>query len=198
MMIHEQSKIEASNHKLWFQSAFNADEVERLHNIGIECNADKKFYKYEILDIFGHLKNRKLKKCEALHQKFVERYISLVPPFLRNQIDIEMIKVDDYYAAWFFNRHCFFEDYKQVKNRPTRGGAYKLLWSPVMDNLTPDECKLYSNKIFNIDDAFLEQAVLHWEKPTRGCRCALLVLREMSYKAKLNSGQYELWNSQKY
>ncbi len=193
MMIHEQSKIEVSNHKAWFQSTFDANEVGQLHNIGIECNADKKFYKYEILDIFGHLKNRKLKKCEALHQKFVERYISLVPPFLRNQIDVELIRVDDYYAAWFFNRHCFFEDYKRAKNKPAWTGAHKLLWSPVIDNLTPDECKLYSNKIFNIDDDFLEQAVLHWEKPKRGCRCALLALRESSFKKELELGRCEMW-----
>lgn len=194
-MTHEQSKIEASNHRAWFQSTFNADEIERLHNIGVECNADKRFYKYEILDIFGHLKNRKLKKCEALHQKFIERYISLVPLFLRNQIDVELIRVDDYYAAWFFNRHCFFEEYKQAKSKSAWGGARKLLWSPIIDNHTPDECMPYSNKIFNIDDEFLGQAILHWEKPRRGCRCALLVLNEDNANKRVESGQYTIWKS---
>jgi len=166
-----------------------------LRNIGVECNADNKFYKYEILDIFGHLRNRKLKKCEVLHQRFVDRYISLVPQFLISHIDINAIKTDDYYAAWFFNRHCFFESYKQAKNKPAWSGIHKLLWSPIIDNGTPDECKLYNNKLFNIDDEFLEQAVLHWEKPSRGCRCALLVLRESSFKQKLESGQCEMWKS---
>jgi len=194
MMIHEQSKIEASNHREWFQSTFNADEIEQLHNIGVECNADKRFYKYEILDIFGHLKNRKLKKCEALHQKFIERYISLVPPFLRNQIDVELIRVDDYYAAWFFNRHCFFEEYRQAKSKLAWGGTRKLLWSPIIDNLTPDECMPYSNKIFNIDDEFLGQAILHWEKPRRGCRCALFALSEHNARKQIESGQSTMWN----
>ncbi|WP_218952042.1 hypothetical protein [Acinetobacter sp. YH12021] len=193
-MTHEQSKIEASNHREWFQSTFNADEIEQLHNIGVECNADKRFYKYEILDIFGHLKNRKLKKCEALHQKFIERYISLVPLFLRNQIDDELIRVDDYYAAWFFNRHCFFEEYRQAKSKSAWGGTRKLLWSPVIDNLTPDECMPYSNKIFNIDDEFLGQAILHWEKPRRGCRCALFVLSEHNARKQIESGQSTMWN----
>lgn len=194
MMIHDQSKIEASNHKAWFQSTFNADEIEQLHNIGVDCNADKRFYKYEILDIFGHLTNRKLKKCEALHQKFIERYISLVPPFLRNQIDVELIRVDDYYAAWFFNRHCFFEEHRQAKSKSAWGGTRKLLWSPTIDNLTPDECMPYSNKIFNIDDEFLEQAILHWEKPRRGCRCALFVLSEQNARKHIESGQSTMWN----
>lgn len=196
MMIHEQSKIEASNHKAWFQSTFNADEIEQLHNIGVECNADKRFYKYEILDIFGHLKNRKLKKCEALHQKFIERYISLVPPFLRNQIDVELIRVDDYYAAWFFNRHCFFKEFENANQRTLLGNKKILfLWSPVVDIHAPNECKKYANKVFSTNETLLEHAVIHWEKPRRGCRCALLVLSEHYARKGIESGRYTMWES---
>lgn len=196
MTIHEQSKIEASNHREWFQSTFNADEIEQLHNIGVECNADKRFYKYEILDIFGHLKNRKLKKCEALHQKFIERYISLVPPFLRNQIDVELIRVDDYYAAWFFNRHCFFKEFENANQRALLGNKKILfLWSPIIGIHTPNECKKYANKVFSTNEALLEHAVIHWEKPRRGCRCALLVLSEHYARKGIESGRYTMWES---
>lgn len=194
-MTHEQSKIEASNHREWFQSTFNADEIEQLHNIGVECNADKRFYKYEILDIFGHLKNRKLKKCEALHQKFIERYISLVPPFLRNQIDVELIRVDDYYAAWFFNRHCFFKEFENANQRTLLGNKKILfLWSPIIDIHTPNECQKYANKVFSTNETLLEHAVIHWEKPRRGCRCALFALSEHNARKQIESGQSTMWN----
>lgn len=194
-MTHEQSKIEASNHREWFQSTFNADEIEQLHNIGVECNADKRFYKYEILDIFEHLKNRKLKKCEALHQKFIERYISLVPPFLRNQIDVELIRVDDYYAAWFFNRHCFFKEFENANQRTLLGNKKILfLWSPIIDIHTPNECQKYANKVFSTNETLLEHAVIHWEKPRRGCRCALFALSEHNARKQIESGQSTMWN----
>lgn len=196
MMIHEQSKIEASNHKAWFQSTFNANEVEQLHNIGVECNADKRFYKYEILDIFGHLKNRKLKKCEALHQKFVERYISLVPPFLRNQVDVELIKADDYYAAWFFNRHCFFREFESENQKALLTNKKRLfLWSPIIDIHTPEECKKYKSKIFSSNGILLEHAVIHWEKPRRGCRCALFTLNESRAKKEIELGRCTIWKN---
>ncbi|WP_347473845.1 hypothetical protein [Acinetobacter thermotolerans] len=190
----DNSKKEAISHKNWFNKAFSKEEVEQLRQIGIECKADHNFFNFEILDIFGCITNRKLKKFETLYARFIDRYIALIPSFLRIYIDRDMLENDQYYAAWFFNRHSFFEVYKRALETPSWNGKHKVLWSPVLDIYTPKECYLYANKLFDMDDVFLEQAVAHWEKPRRGCRCALLTVRESSYKTRLSSGQYELWD----
>lgn len=193
MTILKTSGREALNHKKWFTETFSKEEIEELLRLGIECKADNKFFKFEILDLYGYIANQNLKKNEALYEKFVDRYIALVPSFLANQIDRNLIKNDKYYAAWFFNRHCFFEDYKKAKETPFFSKGCKFLWSPVLDKNTPEECSRYNNKVFDINEVFLEQAVIHWEKPRRGCRCALLILRESSFKDELKSGEFELW-----
>lgn len=195
MTIHEQSKIEASNHREWFQSTFNADEIEQLRNIGIVCQADHKFYKNEILDIFGHIENRKLKKLDKLYQKFLDRYISLIPTFLIALVDRDLIESDIYYAAWFFNRHSFFFEFERESQKSLTNKTKLFLWSPVVDIHTPNECKKYANKVFSTNETLLDHAVIHWEKPRRGCRCALLVLSEQHARKGIESGRYTMWES---
>lgn len=162
----------------WFNSTFNNAEKEVLSSIGIECEADHKFFKSEILDIAGNLTNYKLKREVELYEKFIDRYIQLIPKYLHSQIDREKLKKDKYYSAWFFNRHCFFELIKQAQEnfRRQNGAREYLLWSPLIDNFTPDECKSFENKVFHcMDDKFLEAAVEHWLEVKQGCRCSLLM-----------------------
>lgn len=174
------NSIERKNYRDWFSSAFNKDEIEFLSSIGIECGADHKFFKFEILSIYDHLRNYKLKKNSALYDKVVDRYIDLVPKFLRSQIDKSLLKEDQYYAAWFFNRHCFFKKIEEVKNSYQNSIGYRqeyLLWAPIVDSNCPDECKVFNNRIYHVlDESFLERAIEHWANVRRGCRCALMAL----------------------
>ncbi|MEN8368436.1 hypothetical protein [Acinetobacter bereziniae] len=160
-------------YKQWFDLNFNPSEKQALLDIGIECKADHKYFKYEILDIFSFLKNYNLRKLPNLYERFLERYIELNPVYIRSQIDRDLLRTDDYYAAWFFCRHCFFSIFDETKKRQDR----VLLWAPLIDTNTPSECIQYLNKVFNTDDIFLEQAILHWQSPNRGCRCTLLTMR---------------------
>ncbi|WP_156189125.1 hypothetical protein [Acinetobacter indicus] len=189
-------KDQANNHKEWFFTAFGSNEIEQLRNIGIECQADHQYFKNEILDIFGCIQNRKLKKLDHLYQKFIERYIELIPTFLVHQIDRVMLENDAYYAAWFFNRHCFFMELEREREKSLLTNKSKLfLWSPVIDIHSPKECEMYENKIFSSYEILLEHAVIHWEQPRRGCRCALLVLNEDNANKRIESGQYTIWKS---
>lgn len=184
------NSIERKNYRDWFSSAFNKDEIEFLSSIGIECGADHKFFKFEILSIYDHLRNYKLKRNSTLYDKVIDRYINLVPKFLQSQIDKNLLKEDQYYAAWFFNRHCFFEKISEAKKEALKATSYSreyLLWSPIIDINCQEECKVFENKIYHVlDENFIEAAVDHWANIKRGCRCALMALS----KEQVNKRQY--------
>ncbi|MDM1019704.1 hypothetical protein QSV37_05175 [Acinetobacter sp. VNK23] len=173
----------------WFSSAFNKNEIEFLSSIGVECEADHKFFKFEILDIFDYLRNYKLKKNSALYDKVVDRLIVLLPKYIQHQVDRELLKDDQYYLAWFFNRHCFFERINEAKKEAEKSTDYSreyLLWSPIIDINCPEECKVFNNKTYHVlDKSFIEAAVDHWANIKRGCRCALMALT----KAQVNKRQ---------
>ncbi|MCU4319393.1 hypothetical protein KTH44_09660 [Acinetobacter bereziniae] len=160
-------------YKEWFNLNFDTSEKQALLDIGIECKADHKYFKYEILDIYDFLRNYKLRKLPNLYDKILDRFIKLNPVHVRSQIDRNRLSSDEYYSAWFVNRFCFFNALGEAKKRLN----VVLLWAPLIDTNTPSECHQYLNKIFNIDDSFLEQAILHWQSPNRGCRCSLLTIR---------------------
>lgn len=186
--------MEREKYKQWFNESFSLDELEVLRSIGVVCEADHRFFKLEILTIFGYLTNQKLKNYPHLYQKIIDRYIDINPPFIRAQIDRNLIENDKYYAAWFFNRVVFFENYKQGKER-LKNTRLKLLWEPLLDNHTPLNCYDFKNKIFDFGEVFLEQAIIHWEKPNKGCRCSLRVVRESVIENKIELKQYQIWNT---
>ncbi|NKG34791.1 hypothetical protein [Acinetobacter junii] len=186
------NSIERKNYREWFFSTFNNEEIEFLSSIGIECGADHKFFKFEILDIFDHLRNYKLKKNSALYERVVDRYIDLVPKFIRSQIDRSLLKEDQYYSAWFFNRHCFFEKINEAKKESLKATDYSreyLLWCPIIDINCPKECVMFKNNIYHVlDDKFIEIAVDHWANIKRGCRCALMALSKEQVNKRQSMG----------
>lgn len=185
-------------YKNWFNSSFTGEEINLLSSIGVECKADHNFFKFEILDIAFDIKNYKLKKYPSLYEKFVDRYIQINPRFLHSQIDRELLKEDHYYAAWFFNRHCFLEDQKKAKETALNNSGSKfdrvyVLWSPCDDMHCPKECLLHKNMIYHVlDEEFIEHSVDHWMTIKRGCRCCLISLTESNVRDKISKGQYVL------
>ncbi|WP_152630370.1 hypothetical protein [Acinetobacter ursingii] len=131
-------------YKNWFNASFTNEEIIFLGSIGVECKADHNFFKFEILDIASNIKNYRLKKYPKLYERFVDRYIQLTPEFLHSQIDRELLKEDSYYAAWFFNRHCFLEVQKKAKETALTDKKYKfdrvyVLWSPCNDMMCAEK-----------------------------------------------------------
>lgn len=181
-----------NEYKEWFGLTFNETEIDWLKSIGIECRADNQFFKNETLDIYGFISNRKLKNNSDLYERFLDRYIELIPRFLRSSVDREALKSNKYYAAWYFNRYCFFETYEETKSKTAHG----LLWAPLIDLHTPAECQKYVDKAFWVDDAFLEEAVSHWEKNREGCRCSLISVREKQLMRDVESGKITIWNKE--
>lgn len=181
------NNLEILAYKNWFNSSFTNEERSLLSSIGVDCKAEHIYFKHEILDIYGDITNHELKKHPDLYERFIDRYIELMPKPLRSQIDRDLLKEDKYYAAWFFNRHCFFEKYQELQ-----AGQY-LLWSPIIDVNTPDECKEYDAKLFNGDDKFLTIAESHWKIPQSGCRCSLMILRERQIKRGIDAGQFDFY-----
>lgn len=170
--------MERSAYKNWFDSTFNNIEKETLSKLKVECCSDHQFFKYQLLDIARHLENYKLKKEIDLYDKFIDRYIELIPKYLHSQINKERLKEDKYYLAWFFNRYCFFEVIKDAQdNFKNSNGAYEhVLWSPLIDKLTPNECREFENKVYHcMDEVFLNSAVDHWASVRDGCRCSLIL-----------------------
>ncbi|AYO54202.1 hypothetical protein [Acinetobacter wuhouensis] len=172
----------------WFNSSFTNDEVLLLSKIGIECGADQNFFKYEILDIFGFITNRKLKTHLDLYEKFITRYKQLIPSFLHSQIDETLLREDRYYAAWFFNRHCFLKEQEKAKNSALGIDGFKLrreyvIWCPIDDIYCPEECLFHKNIVYHVlDDEFIEYSINHWMKVKQGCRCALISFTESSVR----------------
>ncbi|MCH7393766.1 hypothetical protein MMP66_05660 [Acinetobacter dispersus] len=186
------NSIERQDYKAWFSSTFEKEEIEFLSSIGVVCRADHKFFKYEILDISDHLRNYKLKSYHTLYDRIVDRLIFLLPKYIQHQVNRELLKEDEYYLAWFFNRHCFFEKIVEVKTLYQNSKAYRpeyLLWAPIIDINCPEECKIFKNKIYHVlDEKFLEIAVEHWADVRRGCRCALMALSKEQVNKRQSVG----------
>ncbi len=164
-------------YKKWFNS-FSSDEQRELVNMGVACGADSKFFKHEILDLLSHLDNEKLKSNRILFKKFAERYIALVPDHIRPHVNWTLLENSRDYRAWFANRQMFVFNCLVVKDiyehSKDKNSSY-LLWAPIIDDHTPETCKGFSSKVFNIlDKEFQEHAVEHWSRPQEGCRCSLI------------------------
>lgn len=186
-MIEKLVEESRRSHSSWFEQ-FNQNEIELLSSIGVNCGANHKFFKQEILNIFDALRNRKLKKSPELYHRFVNRYLGLVPEHIRIQADWRLLEEDQYYSAWFFNRQMFIFDYLVAKdnfNNRSNGLSY-LLWAPLIDIHTPEDCYQFQNKVFHVSDLEFEKlAIEHWKQPRRGCRCALISLTEDKAKARM-------------
>jgi len=186
-MIEKLVEESRRSHSSWFEQ-FNQNEIELLSSIGVNCGANHKFFKQEILNIFDALRNRKLKKSLELYHRFVNRYLELVPEHIRIQADWRLLEEDQYYSAWFFNRQMFIFDYLVAKdnfNNRSNGLSY-LLWAPLIDIHTPEDCYQFQNKVFHVSDLEFEKlAIEHWKQPRRGCRCALISLTEDKAKARM-------------
>lgn len=173
-------------HRKWF-SQFSANDIDVLASIGLECGADHRFFKQEILNIFDALRNRKLKKHPCLYHRFVNRYLDLIPEHIRVQVDRKLLIEDQTYCAWFFNRQMFIFDYLIAKdgfeNKTSK--HIHLFWAPLIDIHSPEDCYKFQNKLFHVSDLNFEKlASEHWGQPRRGCRCGLIALTESNAKAK--------------
>lgn len=191
VLIMDNSK-EKQEYKDWFYSTFNESEIDFLSSIGVTCGADHQYFKFEILNNSEHLDNYKLKKNKYLYEKFLDRFIELTPQYLRHLINRNLLKDDKYYVAWFFNRHCFFKKIDEVKSSYLNAVAYRgeyVQWVPIIDINSPEECKIFNNKIYHIqDEKFLEIAVDHWANVRRGCRCALMALSKEQVNKRQSVG----------
>ncbi|HCK31797.1 hypothetical protein [Acinetobacter ursingii] len=191
-------------YKNWFNASFTNEEIIFLGSIGVECKADHNFFKFEILDIASNIKNYRLKKYPKLYERFVDRYIQLTPEFLHSQIDRELLKEDSYYAAWFFNRHCFLEVQKKAKETALTDKKYKfdrvyVLWSPCNDTHSPKECLLHKSVIYHVlDNEFIEHSVDHWMTIRKGCRCTLITLTEDEVKNQIAENKCILSSNLKF
>ncbi len=172
----------------WFEKAFSVQEKDFLLSIGISCQPDRDFFKYEILDISDHITNHKLKKHIDLYGRFIDRFVELNPLYLRSLIDRDKLKTDDYYVAWFFNRHCFFENIRILNNDQL------LLWAPIVDSYTPEDCRKYSNIVFQKNE-IIEIAINHWEKPQSGCRCCSIILSHKQFLKGIDDGKFDSYRS---
>lgn len=176
----------------WFYSTFNDTEIEFLSSIGVTCGAEHQYFKFEILNNSEHLDNYKLKQTKKLYDRFLDRFIELNPKYLRYQIDRNLLKEDKYYAAWFFNRHCFFEKINEAKKESLKATDYSreyLLWSPITDINCPEECVVFKNNIYHVlDEKFIEIAIEHWANVHRGCRCALMALSKEQVNKRQSVG----------
>lgn len=116
----------------------------------------------------------------------------LVPKFLHTKIDRELLKNSKYYAAWFFNRHCFLAEQQKAKESALGCDEFKskreyVLWSAVNDSYCPQECLQYNNTIYHVlDDEFIEHSVNHWITIQQGCRCSLITLTENNVKKQIS------------
>lgn len=178
-------------HKEWFDQ-FSDEDVSLLASIGYECGAEHNFFKQEILNIADALQNRKLKKIPHIYQKFLDRYLDLVPDHIKCQADKNLIADDKYYRAWFFNRQMFIFDYLVARDNFTKGRKLlsHALWSPLLDIHAPESCYQFKDKIFHVaDEQFEILAAQHWSKPQRGCRCCLVSItaeKANSYNSRAN------------
>lgn len=173
-------------HKKWF-SQFSNNDVDILESIGLACSADHNFFKQEILNIFDALSNRKLKTHPYLYRRFVSRYLDLIPEHIRVQVDRKLITEDQTYCAWLFNRQMFIFDYLIAKDgfKNNTSKHIYLLWAPLIDIHSPEDCYKFQNKVFHVNDLNFEKlAVEHWSRPRRGCRCSLIALTEIKAKAR--------------
>lgn len=179
MIIMKKKLIESSrkSYKLWFNS-MSDEEREELSAIGIQCRADAQFFKQEILDIHSHLNNPKLKENRLLFNKFINRFLALIPKNIHSYIDREFLEADSDYRAWLISRQMFVFNYLIAKSNfdLSKGENYShILWSPVIDSATPQQCYDFNNKIFKITDIeFQRSATEHWSKPQKGCKCSLI------------------------
>lgn len=168
-------------YKQWFNT-FTPDERTELQALGVVCRAELKFFKQEILDIYSHLNNRKLKQNKILYKKFIDRYIKLVPATIHPHINRAILEEDRHYQAWFFSRQMFVFNYLIAKHRIDSGEHTvftHLLWTPTIDALTPESCYGLKNKVFKMaEEDFKKCALGHWSRPQKGCRCGLISITE--------------------
>lgn len=176
----------------WFNSSFSNDEVQLLAEIGVICKADQNFFKNEMFDISEYLDNPELQNYEDLYRKFIERYISLIPKLFHHQIEKKLIMNDQYYRAWFYNRKCFMEKIDTAREEARKVNPWSrdyLLWSPIVDNNCPEECKKLNNKVYHVmDDDFIQKTDEHWAEINRGCRCALISLNRAEVDKRQQMG----------
>lgn len=178
-------------YKKWFYTTFSEDEITLLESYGVEFDGDYRFsmvlgqdndesdddynidFKNEPLELVQHIDNYKFRKnLPELHEKFIDRYITFVPNFIRKQIDRDMLKNDKYYCAWFCKRYCFFQHAEEVKVSTTDRTWVK--WYPIIDNRTPKECHAFEGKKFDPhSEEFKTLAEEHWSTIRHGCRCGL-------------------------
>lgn len=164
---------EVLNYLTWYNQ-LDIKFKDYLSSIGAECRANHIFFKYEILDLAGWLDLYKLKLCPELFEICIDRYISLIPISLHTQIERKLLLESRMYRAWFFNRHCFLKTLEDILLNNDNLAPY-IKWSPVIDNTSPEECKILNGKILDLrDESTLNLVDEHWDKIKIGCRCDVL------------------------
>lgn len=186
------NNIEREAHKQWFHSAFVESEIVYLKDNGITCQADHKFFKNEIVLISTYISDYRFKLENGLYEKFVDRFIELIPKYLHYQIDRELMIDDIYYRAWFYNRKLFMDMIDRARIEASKATPWSrdyVLWSPIIDINSLDECIKMNNKLFHVmDENFLRKSVEHWAEVRRGCRCALIALNRAEVDKRQQMG----------
>lgn len=121
-------------------------------------------------------KSLQAKKDIHVYEHVIEK-LKLIAP-TEFGCESELYARDTHYRAWFLLRDSFFKKLNEALSKESYHKTVYFVWNALSGMRSHQDCLYLHNKVFRVDESFVDIAEQHWLQVRSGCRCDLSLMSE--------------------